>query len=118
MQENATRCVIDIDAGSEAADEERVALARRLRSELRKLGDIEDIQSPVAAAPPGSKSSGIDLQTIIITLAASGGVLTTLIASVQSWVSRRERVSVTLEIGGGQAHNNGCLFRCGTSVSR
>jgi hypothetical protein len=35
--------------------------------------------------PPrlGSKSTGVDIQTIIVTLAASGGVLTTLIGFVQ-----------------------------------
>jgi hypothetical protein len=34
-----------------------------------------------------------------VTLAASGGVLTTLINTLQSWLSRRDNHSVTLEIG-------------------
>jgi Effector Associated Constant Component 1 len=33
-------------------------------------------------------------------LAASGGVLTTLISTVQSWLTRSERCSVTMQIGG------------------
>jgi hypothetical protein len=36
---------------------------------------------------------------LLLTFAASGGVLTTLINVLQSWLSRHERRSMTLKIG-------------------
>jgi hypothetical protein len=42
----------------------------------------------------------LDFGTLVVTLAASGGVLTTLINVVQSWVARSDRHAITLEMGG------------------
>jgi hypothetical protein len=100
MLDDATRCTLNIDNGPDRDDEELVDLTRRLRKDLLTLDGVERAESPVIADIPGSKSAGIDLQTIIVTLAASGGVLTTLIGLIQQWLTRRERASVTLEIGG------------------
>jgi hypothetical protein len=53
-------------------------------------------ETPVGAkagAPP-------DLNTILLTLAGAGGVLTTIIGVLQSWLTRHEKRSVTLEIDG------------------
>ena len=100
MPEDVTRCTISIDAGSDADEEERVDLTRHLRQGLLTLSEVERVESASIAAPPGSKAVPIDLQSIIVTLAASGGVLTTLIGFIQSWLTRREKGSVTVEIGG------------------
>ena len=37
--------------------------------------------------------------TLLLTLAASGGVLTTLINALQSWLTRHDRHKLSLEIG-------------------
>jgi hypothetical protein len=52
MQED-TRCTINIDAGSDADDEERVDLTRRLRKELLTLSEVERVESAAFAASPG-----------------------------------------------------------------
>jgi hypothetical protein len=92
--------MVRIDAGSSCEDEEAVHLIRSLRRELVALPEIERVESATSAPPLGSKSLGIDLQSLLVTLAASGGVLTTFIGAVQAWLTRREKSSVTLEIGG------------------
>lgn len=99
MAKDVTRCTIRIDTGS-GDGEERTALYRRFRTEILKLGEVERVESEVVAAPRGSKSSGLDLQTLILTMAASGGVLTTLIGFIQAWLTRRAKATVTIEIGG------------------
>ncbi len=46
------------------------------------------------------KTLEIDWNTLLVTLAASGGVLTTLITAVQGWVKSRQEVSVTITLDG------------------
>lgn len=99
MPGDSSDAAIRIVLGSDS-DDERDNLTRSLREELLTLREVERVESARVAPPPGSKSAGIDFQTIIVTLAASGGVLTTLIGCVQAWLTRRDRSSVTLEIGG------------------
>lgn len=95
-----TFCTIKIDSGSEVSDEERLKLQRNLRKDLLVFSDVQHAEAAFASAPVGAKSSGIDLQSLVVTLAASGGVITTMIGVMQSWLSRREKTSVILEIGG------------------
>jgi hypothetical protein len=91
--------LLKIEASSDTDDQEKIELVRHLRKELLALNAVESVQSPQAPAVPGAKSVGIDWQTLIVTMAASGGVLTTLISTIQSWLKRRESTSVTLEVG-------------------
>ena len=80
--------------------EDLATLTQRLMSELKELG-VESVE-PVrlSESPEGTKGAGIDWGTVLVTLAASGGVLTTLINLLQARLSRDERRSVTVEIGG------------------
>jgi len=81
--------------------EKRAELARSLREELLELHDIAGADLVRSSAvPAGAKGDAVMLGTILVTLAASGGVLTTLINSVQSWLTRNDRHSVTVEMGG------------------
>ena len=93
MPEAAIRCTCAIDTGPDSDDEERAGLARRLRQELLELSEVEHVESPTAEAAEGSKSpfGAIDYQALIVTLAASGGVPTTLIAAVQALLLHREK---------------------------
>lgn len=95
-------CNIDIhiDALADSDSDELAKLTRGLRKELEASGELERVEPGIVTAPPDSKFAGGDLQSLIVTLAASGGVLTTLIGLVQSFVTRREKASVTLEING------------------
>ena len=100
MPPEHTSLRLNLRSDIESDEEELTQLMRRLRRELSDLPDVERLESPKAPAPSRSKTPGIDWQALIITLAASGGVLTSLINTVQSWLTRHERTSVTLEIGG------------------
>lgn len=100
MPETAISCAVRVDPGFDSDEEERVDLTSHLHRELLTLEELVNVEPAVVAAMPGSKSAGIDLQSLIVTLAASGGVLTTLIGFIQNWVSRREKASVILEVGG------------------
>ncbi|MBV9139523.1 MAG: hypothetical protein JO115_01120 [Pseudonocardiales bacterium] len=74
---------------------------RQLRAELKDL-DVESIV-PLAAekAPPDAK--GVDpssLGGLLITLPATGGVVTVLIETVRDWLARHaaaRRISVTID---------------------
>lgn len=92
--------VVKIEADSSADDERRAELTRNLRQQLLHLDELEKIESPSGPRVPGTKSAGVDWQTLLVTLAASGGVLTTLTGTIQSWLTRQDRSSVTIEAGG------------------
>jgi hypothetical protein len=91
---------LTLNLEADADERECIDLARKLRKELSGLPDIETLDSPLLSVDPRNKASGVDWQTVVVTLAASGGVLTTLIGTVQAWLTRHERSSVTLEMGG------------------
>jgi hypothetical protein len=83
-------------------DEEACAvITRQLRVELLQLGADRVDYATGLSVPAGAKGDVGTLGTLLLTLAASGGVLTTMINGVQSWLaSKRERGTATLEIDG------------------
>ena len=96
-----TRLTVHINAGPDADTAERETLTRQLREELIDL-EVDSIDlSHAGETPPGAKAGDvIAWGDLILALVASGGVLTTLIGAIQSWLTRHERRSVTLEIDG------------------
>jgi hypothetical protein len=102
MTDQTVRIHLGLDDTSPEADaEESERAARQLRDGLLEL-DVQTVEfAPGGETPEGTKA-GVppDLSTILLTLAASGGVLTTIIGVLQSWLTRHERRSVTLEIDG------------------
>lgn len=100
MTNGPTRLLLSIGAGPGTDDEELEDLTRQLRKELLELevNAVDHVRG--GKAPAGAKGDPVTLGTLLVTLAASGGVLTTLISTVQSWLTRQERHAVTLEIGG------------------
>jgi hypothetical protein len=108
--------VRDVDPGSGSARRDVVLLVelepdvdpdeidrsvRQLRAELMDL-DVESV-APVAAdnAPPGAKGADLySLSALLVTLAATGGVFTTLIEAARDWLARQavgRRISVTID---------------------
>ena len=85
-------------SGSDDADAE--ALNQQLQQDLRELHEADFELARAGEAPEGTKSglASIDWTTLFVTLAASGGVLTTLVNLIQSKLTRDR--SVTLEIDG------------------
>ena len=101
MIDQTAQLMLNIDAGPEADAEELEQLTRQLRGELTEL-DVETVNLVRAgAAPRGAKvGDPITWGALLVTLTASGGVITTLIGALQPWLTRHERRSVTLEIDG------------------
>jgi hypothetical protein len=65
------------------------------------LNEVDRVDPKSAPVEPQSKTVGtVDWSTLLVTLAASGGVLTTFIGAVQSWVSRHRQASITIKLNG------------------
>lgn len=101
MTYQATRLTLNINPGPQADAEEIAELTRQLRTEVMEL-NVESIDLVHAREVPAQAKSGdpITWGTLLVTLAASGGVLTTLINVLQPWLTRHKGCSVTLEIDG------------------
>ena len=101
MSMQMSKLKLHIESGTEDDAEELERLTLQLKEELLGL-DVEAVELVrTEKMPHKAKSPGaVDLGTLLLTLAASGGVITTLINVLKSWLNRHERRSITLEIGG------------------
>lgn len=101
MTERIGRLGLRIEAGPEADTAELDELAGQLRDQLLEL-DIECAdRATVGQAPPGARAGEILLAgALTLMLVQSSGLLTALVETVQSWVSRSGGRSVKLEIEG------------------
>ncbi len=90
-----------IDPGSDADEGEMEVLTRRLLDELKNL-DIDTVEVMVSESAPADAKSGdvFSWGSLILTLAASGGLLSTVVNAAQQWLSRTQGRSITLEIDG------------------
>jgi hypothetical protein len=103
MSEEQVRVRLSIDSGPDGDEEEVSELTRQLRREFEEIRgldtcEIEDVSAGMA--PARAKGDPATLGALLMTLLASGGVLVTLINAIQFWLTRRDRVSVTVEVGG------------------
>jgi hypothetical protein len=91
---------VEIEAGPDTDEIEIEELSRGLSDELLEL-DVDQVIPAAAAAPEGAKvGDAVTWQTLLVTLSASGGVLTTVIAVVSEWLRRRQHsLKVVLKIG-------------------
>ena len=93
------RVVIEPDP--EAGPEDAERLTRQLRDELRKLDLDVVIPRSSEEPPPHAKGGGIDWGTLLVTLSASGGVFTVVIATIQRWLDHMGLArGITMEIDG------------------
>ena len=101
MSGKKIQILLNLNAGAELDDEEKEHVTRQLRYELLGLavGDVEFVKS--GKTPTGAKAGDpVTLGALLITLAASGGVLPTIIGTIQSWLTRHNQRSISLEING------------------
>ena len=75
---------------------------RQLREEILNLKEVESATFyATGEAPTGAKAGDvITWGTLLVTLAASGGVLTTLIGTLNAWLSRDEKRTLKVTMGG------------------
>ncbi|MGH3770050.1 MAG: hypothetical protein ACRDRW_01385 [Pseudonocardiaceae bacterium] len=101
MSERVTRLGLCISAGPDADAAELDELAMQLREQLLEL-DIERADRATAGqAPPGARAGEVLVAgALTVLLAQSSGLLTALVETVRSWVSRGSGRSVKLELDG------------------
>ncbi len=98
MDIQSTKVVLRINAGPGADSEEESSLTERLQREIADL-DVDAVERVRSgAAPAGAKGDPVTLATLAVTLAPIA--LKSVTDLLQSWLSRHERASVTLESGG------------------
>jgi len=98
MANSTLRLTLTLDGGPEASAEDLESLAYSLRDDLLEL-DVQAVDLARGEAPAGTRGGpAIDWTTILVTLAASGGVLTTVITAIQAWLVHRRSSSVTLKV--------------------
>jgi hypothetical protein len=98
MAPQPTELTFNIDR-SLAADEQEVAeLSQSLREDLVGLGVESVKQARGGEAPVGSKGDPLTLGTLVVTLGPTA--LAGLITILQSWLTRHERNSLTLQSKG------------------
>ncbi len=90
-----------IEPGPDAGPDDVEGLTRQLRAELGELDlDVVILRSS-EEPPPHAKGGGIDWGTLLVTLSASGGVFTVLIATMQRWLDRRRLArGITMTVDG------------------
>lgn len=101
MNKDTTDLIIRINSASDD-EEELEKSTHQLRDELLDL-NLESVDLvKKGVAPEGSKAGEeiVSWGSLIVGLAASGGVLPNLVGTVQSWLSRRENQKITMQIGG------------------
>jgi hypothetical protein len=101
MSDNITQAILNFNAGERVSNGEYEAITQELRNELLET-DVKSVAFMEGGEPlEGSRAfEFITLGTLLVTLAASGGVFTTLINTISGWLARDEKRSITLEIDG------------------
>ena len=109
MAEAYPTLTLSVDAGQSADLQESADLTRRLRQFMldSDVDKVEFVRN--GKAPAGSKGDIVSLTTLAVTLAPVA--LTTLAGILQSWLTRHDRASVTVESGGEKITITGSLSR-------
>jgi hypothetical protein len=93
MTEEKIQLKLKVDAGTEADKEELEQLTRQLRKRLLEL-DVESVDLlSEEKVSQGAKGEPITT-TLIVTLFATGGVVTTLIKAIETWLTRDRSVTI------------------------
>ena len=101
MSGNNIQLTVTLDAKPDTDAEDLERLTRQLWDELSELDVQADLMTS-GSAPANTKAGDvIEWGTLLLTLAASGGVITALINTIQTWLTNRNQpATVTVEIGG------------------
>ena len=98
---NNIQLIVTLDAKPDTDAEDLERLTRQLRDELSEL-DVQADLVTGGSAPANTKAGDvIEWGTLLLTLAASGGVITALINAIQAWLTNRNQpATIITEIGG------------------
>jgi hypothetical protein len=109
MAEASPTLTLSVDAGQSADLQESAELTRRLRQFMldSNVDKVDFVRT--GEAPAGSKGDIVSLTSLAVTIAPVA--LTTLAGILQSWLTRHDRASVTVESGGEKVTITGSLSR-------
>jgi hypothetical protein len=104
MAGNEAHLLLNIDSSSLANDEDIEELAQitqQLREDIEELNvERVDLVRSKEELPKGAKAGdAVAWGSLLVTLAASSGVIPALINTLQSWLTRHERRSMTIVMG-------------------
>jgi hypothetical protein len=95
---------LDIEFSDDADAERAETMAQQLRAELAGLG-LAQVTALESEAPPGTRGGGVDWSTLLMSLNASGGAITMVLAIVKGWLGRtRLAHGVDLKVNGASIH--------------
>jgi len=98
---------IQVEKSPDEEDEMLGKITGQLRHELLEL-DIEKVEpNRTGKLPEGARGDPFTLGTLILTLAASGGIFSKLIDTLQLWLQNRGSRQLSLEIDGDKLTING-----------
>jgi hypothetical protein len=90
--------VLELEPEAESNETER--LGQQLRAELAQL-DVEAVEpTTITDVPEGAKGAAVDWGSLLVTLSATGGVFTTVIALTRDWLARHsaaQRIKITID---------------------
>jgi hypothetical protein len=97
MMPQRSRILLTVNREADADEQQLSELTGRLREDLIDAGaeSVERLRG--GEAPAGSKGDAVTLASLLVALAPTA--LTGLIAALQSWLTRHERTSLTLQKG-------------------
>ena len=104
-----TELMFSINTESAADEQELAELTQHLREDLLETGVESVEQLREAKAPSGSKGDAVTLATLAVSLAPTA--LAGLISMLQSWLTRHERTSLTLQKGNQKITVTGALSK-------
>lgn len=101
MTAQVTELDVRVNSGRDADAEEIAESTAMLREELLQL-EVDSVdEAPAGEAPPGTRAAeAVALGGLIVTLVNSSGLLSAVVGTIQSWVSRLGRRRVRLELDG------------------
>jgi len=87
--------VTDCDTDLRALEYARIALQR----ELSSLPDIESSALPLEVPQDSKAASGVEVGQIVLSLLATGGVVTALVSTLREWLVRNQTFRVRIRRG-------------------
>jgi hypothetical protein len=100
MEERSTALGIQVGFGPDEDAEQVAEATLGLRRELLEL-DVDAVDVPrTGEAPPGSRAAEVAALGALVVTVAQSGLLTPVVAAVQSWLARSPPRSVKLELDG------------------
>jgi hypothetical protein len=98
MTENVSKLKIELTPSDRVDEEMLQNITIQLRNELAEIEQISKVELENAAEIPKGAKAGdaISWGTIFVTLAASGGVITTLLGVLRSWLEKPDVTEIVV----------------------